>query len=119
MGGQGDHQGGSCVRYHPLIGDILMQKHKHAEMYMFQYGFEDVAPDNLFKDGMGNPNEGLPFAWPPTTPSEWGRLEGSMRPCGDGMITAFVADSGHTCAVISKDGQIMKWVTIEGRTAHG
>jgi len=117
--GQGDHQAGSAARYHPLVGDIFMQKHKHDELLMFQYGFEDVPSGNPLKGGMGNANEGLRLGWPPGNESDWGRQEGSMRPCGEGIITAFVADGGHTCAVISKDGNIMKWVTIEKSTAFG
>jgi len=41
-----------------------------------------------------------------------------MRPCGDALITAFVADGGHTCAVVSVQGVIRKWVTIEAKTAR-
>jgi hypothetical protein len=116
--GQGDHQAGTAVRYHPLIGDIFMQKHKHGAIEMFQYGFADIADGNPLKAGTGNLNGGMTLAWPPVNSTDFGRQEGSMRPCGEGVITAFVADGGHTCAVISKEGQIMKWVTIEKNTSY-
>lgn len=44
--------------------------------------------------------------------SDIGYLEGSMRPCGESMISAFIGKGGSTCARMSKEGRIEVWKTI-------
>jgi len=118
--GTGDHQGGSAIRYHPLVGDLFLQKHiehngqDNFPMYMQQYGLERPQ-GNVFKAGHGpggeetGPGTGRLQLSHNGDVAEW---EGSMRPCGQDIITAFISKKGHTCAKISSSGSIKVWNTI-------
>jgi len=112
--GVGDHQIGSAARYHPLIGDIYFQKHIHDPMFMQQYGLEETIGNFQVPPG-SDPHRGGRVQMVHEGSEGW--HEGSIRPCGESTISAFMADDGHICALISKEGEILKWATIDSRVS--
>jgi len=112
--GTGDHQAGSAIRYHPLLGDMAIQKHIDGIgfVYMQQYGFEaregHFSPeDNDGKVPLEIKNE--------THTIDRAIYEGSIRPCGLDWISAFITEQGNVCAKISRQGVILKWKLIGSR----
>merc|ERR1719410_170889 len=105
--GRGDHTRGAVMRYNPILGEIYLQKHSHWQFNQQQYGFTPARGEYVI--GHQQRLEGGPVV---AKGSDIGFLEGSMRPCGESMITAFMTPKGSTCARISKEGRIEKWQTI-------
>jgi len=108
--GAGDHSAGWAMRYNPIVGDLYLQQHRKGPVFQQQYGFtpaQGVYVIGAFhrKGEHSGPilTNGEDSAW----------LEGSLRPCGEGMITAFISPEGSTCARVSKEGKIEKWRLIE------
>jgi len=109
--GVGDHSAGWAMRYNPILGELYLQQHRKGAVYQQQYGFTEARGVYV----IGARNKKGEHAGPFLTngkDSAW--QEGSMRPCGEGMITAFISPEGSICARVSKEGKIEKWRTIEG-----
>jgi len=106
--GRGDHTAGAAMRYNPILGELYLQKHSHGEFNQQQYGF--TPPRGEYVIGHKQRLEGGPVV---KQNSEIGYMEGSLRPCGESMITAFISSKGASkCARISKEGKIEVWRTI-------
>jgi len=104
---RGDHTAGSAMRYNPIVGDLYFQKHKHYEFNQQQFGFTPIQGVYVLGD-----QHGLDDGPIMKHGSDVGYLEGSMRPCGESMISAFISKHGSTCARMSKEGKIEAWRTI-------
>lgn len=110
--GEGDHNAGAAVRYNPIIGELYFQKHQHDNFNQQQLGVTEIQGKYVIAhqpklEGGPEVRKGSDIGW----------QEGSLRPCGESMITAFISDGPNgggasTCARISKLGDIEKWETI-------
>merc|ERR550532_1535861 len=107
---RGDHTAGSAMRYNPIVGELYFQKHKHDEFNQQQFGFTPIQGVYVLGD-----QHGLDDGPIMKHGSDIGYLEGSMRPCGEGMISAFISKDGSTCARMSKEGKIEAWRTISSQ----
>jgi len=104
--GTGDHQAGSAWRYHPLLGDIGLQKHTHWGVYMQQYGLQQ--PSGAFSPpGHGSGRLDVAHG------DDEAVQEGSLRPCGDGWITGLVSGRGNVCARVTRTGEVSVWKVID------
>mmetsp|Transcript_1462 Transcript_1462/g.2454 ORF Transcript_1462/g.2454 Transcript_1462/m.2454 type:complete len:1085 (+) Transcript_1462:66-3320(+) len=106
--GTGDHQSGSAMRYHPLLGDIAILKHNHGGVYMQQYGLNSThGPAGEFSPpGHKSGRLWLMYNGDVAT---W---EGGLRPCGMDWIVALVTYNGQVCAKVTHEGKIAKWNRI-------
>jgi len=109
--GTGDHSAGAAMRYNPIMGELYLQKHQKKCFTQQMYGF--IHERGVYV--VGRRDEILRRGPEVGNGDDCGVHEGSLRPCGESMISAFISHKGSTCARMSKDGAIEKWRLIESR----